>query len=251
MLVMPSSNGCRSPASPCRLHSGRASRQRTPCWASDPSPGMGTWPPPISPPSAMGWWGARHGRVVTTAVRRPVRPAPRGMRGCRWPRPGSDGAGSSSGVGPAWISPPRGPQEQDVMVRIPEPSHRWALEVVAPLYASPAAATPARGSSRPATPMPSVAGGARRPGSGCRMPRPPRREPPVLRRPPAPRPPHCGGVVPRHASAPPVGSEPLPLLRVSVASSTRFGPFADRSCVTTNASHSRHAAASIGADLFS
>ncbi len=51
-----------------------------PWWASDPAPGIGTWPPPISPTSAMGWWGARHGRVVTTAVRRPVRPATRWMR---------------------------------------------------------------------------------------------------------------------------------------------------------------------------
>jgi hypothetical protein len=42
--------------------------------ASDPSPGIGTWPPPISPASEMVWWGARHGRVVTHAVRSPVRP---------------------------------------------------------------------------------------------------------------------------------------------------------------------------------
>jgi hypothetical protein len=33
------------------------------------------WPPPISPASEMVWWGARHGRVVTHAVRSPVRPA--------------------------------------------------------------------------------------------------------------------------------------------------------------------------------
>jgi hypothetical protein len=30
--------------------------------------------PPISPASEMVWWGARHGRVVTNAVRSPVRP---------------------------------------------------------------------------------------------------------------------------------------------------------------------------------
>jgi hypothetical protein len=39
-----------------------------PWWASDPAPGIGTWPPLISPTSAMVWWGARHGRVVTTAI---------------------------------------------------------------------------------------------------------------------------------------------------------------------------------------
>jgi hypothetical protein len=37
-------------------------------------------PPPISPASEIVWWGARHGRVVTRAVRAPVRPATRWMR---------------------------------------------------------------------------------------------------------------------------------------------------------------------------
>src|SRR6266699_3617348 len=46
--------------------------------ASDTSPGMGSWPPPIRPTSAMVWWGARKVRVVT-AVRPLVRPATRGM----------------------------------------------------------------------------------------------------------------------------------------------------------------------------
>jgi hypothetical protein len=36
--------------------------------------------PPISLTSEMVWCGARHGRVVTTAVRSPVRPATRWMR---------------------------------------------------------------------------------------------------------------------------------------------------------------------------
>jgi hypothetical protein len=39
-----------------------------------------TWPPPIRPASAMVWWEAQHGRVVTSAVRSPVRPATRWMR---------------------------------------------------------------------------------------------------------------------------------------------------------------------------
>ena len=63
-----------------RRHAGRASRKRTPWCASDTSPGIGTWPPPISPASEMVWWGARHGRVVTNAVRSPVRPATRWIR---------------------------------------------------------------------------------------------------------------------------------------------------------------------------
>jgi hypothetical protein len=36
--------------------------------------------PPISPTSAMVWCGARNGRVMTQAVRSPVRPATRWMR---------------------------------------------------------------------------------------------------------------------------------------------------------------------------
>jgi hypothetical protein len=36
--------------------------------------GIGMWPPSISPPTEMGWCGVRHGRVVATAVRSPVRP---------------------------------------------------------------------------------------------------------------------------------------------------------------------------------
>jgi hypothetical protein len=37
-------------------------------------------PPPIRPTSEIVCWGPRHGRVVTTAVRAPVRPATRWMR---------------------------------------------------------------------------------------------------------------------------------------------------------------------------
>jgi hypothetical protein len=73
IVSIPSSNGCRSTSSTCRLHSGSSSRQRTPWWARGPSPGMGIWPRPISPTSAMVWWGARPGRVVTTAMRDPQR----------------------------------------------------------------------------------------------------------------------------------------------------------------------------------
>jgi hypothetical protein len=67
--VMPSSRGWRKTSRSWPLNSGSASRNRTPWWASDPSPGIGTWPPPIKPTSKMVWWGARNGRAVTTAVR--------------------------------------------------------------------------------------------------------------------------------------------------------------------------------------
>jgi hypothetical protein len=50
-------------------------QEEHPWCASDTSPGIGTWPPPIRPASEMGWWGARNGRVVTKAVRSPVSPA--------------------------------------------------------------------------------------------------------------------------------------------------------------------------------
>jgi hypothetical protein len=49
-----SSSGCRKTSRTWRRHAGRTSRQRTPWWASDTSPGSSTWPPPISPTSAMG-----------------------------------------------------------------------------------------------------------------------------------------------------------------------------------------------------
>jgi hypothetical protein len=67
--VMPFSGGWRRPSRPWRRHAGRASRKWTLWCAGDTSPGIGTWPPPIRPASGMMWWGARHGRVVTRAVR--------------------------------------------------------------------------------------------------------------------------------------------------------------------------------------
>jgi hypothetical protein len=62
------------------LRSGRSANHRMSWCASDTSPGLGTWPPPIKPTAAMVWWGARHDRVVTTAVRPLVRPATRWRR---------------------------------------------------------------------------------------------------------------------------------------------------------------------------
>ena len=61
-----------------RLNSGTSSSKRIPWCARDPSPGLDTWPPLIRLTSAMLWWGARKGRVMTSAMRAPVRPAMRG-----------------------------------------------------------------------------------------------------------------------------------------------------------------------------
>lgn len=49
ILVTPSAIGWRKTSGTWRRNSGRSSRKRTPWWASDTSPGIGTWPPPISP----------------------------------------------------------------------------------------------------------------------------------------------------------------------------------------------------------
>jgi hypothetical protein len=51
MTLSPS--GCRSTSSTWRRNSGSSSRKSTPLWASDTSPGIGTWPPPISPTSEI------------------------------------------------------------------------------------------------------------------------------------------------------------------------------------------------------
>jgi hypothetical protein len=59
----PYSRGWRSLSRTWRRHAGRASSQRTPWCARDPSPGSGTWPPPIKPAPEIVWWGARNGRV--------------------------------------------------------------------------------------------------------------------------------------------------------------------------------------------
>jgi hypothetical protein len=53
ILVRPSSSGWRNTSRTWRRNSGSSSRKSTPWWASDTSPGIGTWPPPISPASEM------------------------------------------------------------------------------------------------------------------------------------------------------------------------------------------------------
>jgi hypothetical protein len=86
MHVMLFSIGWRKTSRTWRRNSGNASRKSTPLWASDTSPGIGTWHPPIRPTSAIVRWRACHygsscqrgrKRVATTcsygtgAVRRP------------------------------------------------------------------------------------------------------------------------------------------------------------------------------------
>ena len=63
------------PFEPMRRHSGSSSSKSTPWCARDTSLGVGTWPPPINPTAELVWCGMRHGRVVATAIRSPVRPA--------------------------------------------------------------------------------------------------------------------------------------------------------------------------------
>jgi hypothetical protein len=73
------SSGWRNTSSTWRRNSGSSSRKRIPWCASDTSPGRGT-SPLDQPHSGDGAMGVRHGRVVTTAARAPVRPATRWRR---------------------------------------------------------------------------------------------------------------------------------------------------------------------------
>ena len=62
MVTRPSSSGWRSTSRLRRLNSGSSSRNRTPWWASEISPGAGGLPPPTMPASLMVWCGERNGR---------------------------------------------------------------------------------------------------------------------------------------------------------------------------------------------
>ena len=61
MVTIPSSRGCRRTSRTCFLNSGDSSRKSTPLWARETSPGLGVFPPPISPASDMVWCGALNG----------------------------------------------------------------------------------------------------------------------------------------------------------------------------------------------
>ena len=70
-----SSSGWRSTSSTLRPNSGSSSRNSTPLWASDTSPGMGDCPPPISATCDAVWCGARKGRRVMRCPDTPALPA--------------------------------------------------------------------------------------------------------------------------------------------------------------------------------
>ena len=61
MVTTPSSMGWRSTSRAARANSGSSSKNSTPLWAKEISPGRGTGPPPASPAVEMVWWGARKG----------------------------------------------------------------------------------------------------------------------------------------------------------------------------------------------
>ena len=58
IVTWPSSSGCRKTSSVRRLNSGSSSRNRTPLWEREISPGAGVEPPPTSPASLIVWCGA-------------------------------------------------------------------------------------------------------------------------------------------------------------------------------------------------
>jgi hypothetical protein len=80
IVTIPLPSGCRKTSRTWPRNSGRSSRQRTPRWARDTSAGSGTRPSTDQPRIRDGVMGARHGRIVTHAVRSPARPATRWMR---------------------------------------------------------------------------------------------------------------------------------------------------------------------------
>jgi len=55
IVTTPSSSGWRSTSSVRRLNSGNSSRNKTPLWLSEISPGVGVLPPPTSPASLIVW----------------------------------------------------------------------------------------------------------------------------------------------------------------------------------------------------
>ena len=62
---MPSSSGWRMTSSVSRRNSGSSSRNSTPRWASEISPGRGVEPPPVRPGAEIVWCGLRKGRRRT------------------------------------------------------------------------------------------------------------------------------------------------------------------------------------------
>ncbi len=75
MWTSPFSSGCLSTSMTFRLNSGSSSKKSTPLCERETSPGLGTWPPPISAMSDIVWWGFLNGRFVIRALLLLIRPA--------------------------------------------------------------------------------------------------------------------------------------------------------------------------------
>ena len=71
----PDSSGSRRASSTLRLNSGSSSRNSTPLWASDISPGRGSLPPPTNATLEAEWCGARNGRCFQVSGRKPPEPS--------------------------------------------------------------------------------------------------------------------------------------------------------------------------------
>ena len=72
IATSPASRAVPSASRASRRNSGSSSRKRTPWWAIVASPGRVGVPPPSRPAALIVWWGARKGRAVQPAPRRPV-----------------------------------------------------------------------------------------------------------------------------------------------------------------------------------
>ena len=75
MVTSPSSRGWRRTSRASRENSGSSSRNSTPLWAREISPGRGKDPPPARATADTVWWGLRKGRRVSRGRRRSVMPA--------------------------------------------------------------------------------------------------------------------------------------------------------------------------------
>ena len=65
MVTLPSSRGWRIRSNVSLRNSGSSSRNSTPLWLMEISPGLGLVPPPTRPALDTVWWGLRKGRFVT------------------------------------------------------------------------------------------------------------------------------------------------------------------------------------------
>ena len=123
-----SSSGCRKTSRTWRRNSGNSSRKSTPWCARDTSPGLGTWPPPISSASERVWWGVRYGRArdQRCAVPGEARDAvnARGLNGLGQGHRRQDGG---EPPGQHRCARPWRSQEEDIMGRTPASASPWHL----------------------------------------------------------------------------------------------------------------------------